>query len=189
MKVECSCGAKYEFELRPEMREHPVSFVCPACGLDASAFVDGLVREELGQTCGPSGGTVPALLSPGDSTPDQAITDRGFKPAAQAGLRLHQPSAKPEPLPVGLVENLPTCPKHPGQVAAEKCYICSKPICPKCMQLFGYVCSPLCKAKAESHGITVPIYERQKSMVEARFWRKVVWLSAAGGGVLAVILA
>src|SRR5437667_132118 len=62
-------------------------------------------------------------------------------------------------------ETLPRCPKHPSELAAEKCYVCSKPICPKCMELFGYVCSPLCRAKAASHGIAVPIYEGQSSVV------------------------
>jgi hypothetical protein len=36
------------------------------------------------------------------------------------------------------------------------------------MELFGYVCSPLCRAKAGSHGITVPVYARQKSIIEAK---------------------
>src|SRR5207249_538951 len=57
--------------------------------------------------------------------------------------------------------------------AQERCRICSKPICPKCMELFGYVCSPLCKARAASHGVNVPVYGAQKSVVQARLWRRV----------------
>jgi len=55
------------------------------------------------------------------------------------------------------------------------------------MELFGYVCSPLCKAKADSHGIEVPIYEGQTSVAEARLWRKTVWVTAAVCGVVALI--
>src|SRR5690242_7522106 len=60
MKVQCSCGAKHEFEISPVMVNSPVRFVCPACGLDSSEFVDVLVRRELGQTGTPSG--VPVLI-------------------------------------------------------------------------------------------------------------------------------
>src|ERR1041384_8222152 len=59
MKVQCSCGAKCEFEVTPEMARQPVKFVCPACGLDASEFVDGLIRQELGQAAAPRGVPVP----------------------------------------------------------------------------------------------------------------------------------
>ena len=55
MKVQCSCGAKSVFEISSEMRTNPVRFLCPACGTDASEFVDGLVRQELGQTTTPGG--------------------------------------------------------------------------------------------------------------------------------------
>jgi hypothetical protein len=78
--------------------------------------------------------------------------------------------------------------KHRGEFATEHCYICRKPICPKCMEMFGYVCSPLCKAKAESHGIKVPVYAGQKSVVEARLWRKVGMMSAIAAVVVLAIL-
>src|SRR5438034_1260862 len=48
MKIQCQCGAKYEFQIRPEMAREPVRFVCPTCGYDASEFVNSLVRQELG---------------------------------------------------------------------------------------------------------------------------------------------
>jgi outer membrane protein assembly factor BamB len=40
------------------------------------------------------------------------------------------------------------------------------------MELFGFFCSVLCKARAEAQKINVPVYAGQKSAVEARFWRK-----------------
>ena len=48
MKIQCSCGAKYAFDVTPETAQTPVRFVCPACGLDSSDFVNRLVRQELG---------------------------------------------------------------------------------------------------------------------------------------------
>ncbi len=56
------------------------------------------------------------------------------------------------------------------------------------MQLFGYVCSPLCKAKADSHGITIPVFEGQQSVKEARVWRRVVWTSSSIGVLVALLL-
>src|SRR6185295_12335108 len=102
------------------------------------------------------------------------------------GLHIHKAapaaaSAETEAAPSGPVK----CLKH-GADTTEKCYVCSKPICPQCMALFGYVCSPLCRAKAESHGINVPVYAGQKDVVEAKLWGKVVRLttSVVGGTVL-----
>jgi len=182
MKVQCSCGAKYEFEITPAMASRPVQFICPACARDASDFVDSLVRNQLGQNVKPAG--TPVLVA-GSLNPPMPLSHQPrltvvASPAATEVESLQSPAqAAPEGQP---------CLKHPGQVATGKCYICSKPICPKCMELFGYVCSPLCKAKAGSHGIEIPIYEGQKSVKEARIWRKVVWLSSSVGVVAAVAL-
>src|SRR5581483_8243794 len=104
MKVECSCGAKYEFEIAPELRERPVLFVCPHCGVDASSFVDGLVRRELGQTASPVGEPYPVLPA---------------RPLRRSQLTITEPQA-----PATVTVPVPTeilCPKHPGQIAQEKC--------------------------------------------------------------------
>ena len=174
MKIRCSCGAKYQFDIAPEMESRPVRFICPACGVDASEFVDSLVRQELGQTWTPSG--APVDVAPGCAPPPVAapagvlLATEPAPAAARPAVRMvtrgpEAVSAEAAPQP---------CLKHLGELATERCYVCSKPICPKCMELFGYVCSPLCKAKADSHGIEIPVYEGQRSVVEARQWRMVV---------------
>jgi hypothetical protein len=56
------------------------------------------------------------------------------------------------------------------------------------MELFGYVCSPLCKAKADSHGIDVPVFAGQKSVVEGRMWRRTVWIASSVAAALALFL-
>ncbi|HOX58223.1 MAG TPA: PQQ-binding-like beta-propeller repeat protein [Candidatus Paceibacterota bacterium] len=171
MKIQCSCGAKYSFDLSPDMANNPVRFVCPACGLDASDFVNNMIRQELGA---PAPAPVPAAISP-QSAPQRA-------PAAR--VRIPNPeSAAP------MAANSPQrCHKHPDQFALEKCHICSKPICPKCMELFGYLCSPLCKGKAEAQGIEVPVYAGQKSVVEARSWRRTVRVTAGICGLALAVL-
>jgi hypothetical protein len=110
---------------------------------------------------------------------------------APGRLRVHvaapaTPAVAPEQ-PGAETGEFPRCLKHGGELAMERCYVCSKPICPKCMALFGYVCSPLCKNKAEAQGIEVPVFEGQKSVVEAKQRRKnliVILSTSAGAAVL-----
>jgi hypothetical protein len=173
MKLQCSCGAKYEFEITPEIAKNGVKFVCPKCGVDSSEFVEKLVRQELGLG--------PAPVPPGGSAPPLRVSG-----PVRVTTRA-QTSADPVPsdAPDGLDA---LCLKHPGERAVEKCYVCSKPICPKCMELFGHVCSALCKAKAQSHGISIPAYAGQKSVVQARFWKQVGTVSYAVGAVILALV-
>ena len=53
------------------------------------------------------------------------------------------------------------------------------------MSLFGYVCSPLCRNKADSRGMNIPVYEFQKSVLEAKRWRKIGLLAWGIGGAVA----
>jgi hypothetical protein len=112
-------------------------------------------------------------------------------PAGSGGLRIHKevPVERAKDRSEADPDQPARCLKHGGELALETCYVCQKPICPKCMELFGYVCSPLCKAKASSHGIDVPVFEGQKSFVEAKMWRRTVWISSVVGGVVAIFLA
>jgi PQQ-like domain len=150
MKIQCSCGAKYEFEVTPEMAREPVRFVCQQCGLDSSDFVNDLIRREF------------ATESPKAASPVKVPIEMP---------RLKIAGAEP-PSPPPTSEESKYCPRHHGVLTTNRCAVCQKPICPKCMELFGYVCSAFCKAKAETQNIAVPRYAGQKMNVEARFWRR-----------------
>ena len=65
------------------------------------------------------------------------------------------------------------CSKHPQQRVTSKCRVCEKPMCPKCMELFGYVCSPHCQEKADLQGIEIPVYAGRKTVVERKHWGKI----------------
>jgi hypothetical protein len=106
-------------------------------------------------------------------------------PSTAARLRINAEASQPAPSTEDSPEEAPRCTRHAGQVANEHCFVCNKPICPKCMELFGYVCSPLCKAKADSNGIDVPVFAGQKSVAEARLWRRTGLIA---GGISAVVL-
>ena len=163
MKLQCACGAKYAFDATPEML--PVKFVCPSCGLDSSDFVNQLIRQEFaGQIPPPPPAAAPAT----------------------ARLRIsHEETSAAPPAETAPVSKF--CSKHPRERTTEKCAVCHKPICPQCLALFGYFCSPLCKGKAEAQHIDVPVYAGRKDLVEAQFWRKTGLAFGALGG--AVILA
>jgi PQQ-like domain len=175
MKLQCPCGAKYSFDITPEMAREPVKFVCPSCGFDASDFVNEMIRKELaGQA---AAGAAPDGEPVAAAPTRLRVSHHAQPPPSQATEEAPAPPAKPK-----------VCAKHPGQLAHEHCVVCGKPICPKCMELFGCVCSPLCKARADSHGIEVPFYEGQKSVVEAKRWRKAGLISGVVGVVVALVL-
>jgi hypothetical protein len=167
MKIQCSCGAKYSFDVTLEMAQNPIRFVCQSCGLDSSDFVNELVRREIAEQ-------FPNAASPPPATP------------AASHLKIsheEKPAAQPqETAPVSKY-----CQKHRTMLATEKCAVCGKPICPQCMALFGYFCSPFCKSNAEAQNIDAPVYAGQKSAVEARFWRRagLIFGSLAAAVVLA----
>ena len=164
MKIQCSCGAKYALDVAPEMAQSPVRFVCPACEVDSSDFVNNLVRQELG---------LPATTAP--------AATHAAPPAAR--VRIHTPPPNPKNSAPADPAAAQRCARHPGQFTTDQCRICAKPICPKCMELFGYVCSPLCKGKAESHGNEIPAFAGQKSVREARAWRRTGLVAATLGGL------
>ena len=187
MKIQCSCGAKYAFEVTPEQARQPVTFVCPACGLDASEYVTNLVRQEFGLV-----GTAPAVapaseisLPPVPATVPAAVAT---SPPIPVQVRLRRgDSAAVEQTEAAVAEQF--CPKHPGVRTTEHCLVCQKSICPKCMELMGYVCSPLCRQKAELKGIAIPVFAGQKSVREARKWRAVGWLATGVGVTVLAVLA
>jgi outer membrane protein assembly factor BamB len=172
MKLQCPCGAKYAFDLTPEMVQNPVKFVCPTCGLDSSEFVNEMVRREFGVAAPVETGALPHTPPPPPPVSRLRIS-REEKPA----------EPPPEAAPVSKY-----CPKHRGVLATDKCSVCHKPICPQCMEQFGFFCSPLCKNKADLQGLAVPVYAGQKFEKDRRFWRKAGLIFGSLATVLAVLL-
>jgi hypothetical protein len=84
--------------------------------------------------------------------------------------------------------SVPFCPRHPKNPATETCRVCGKPICDECMEQFGYVCSTYCRKRAEQTGMDLPVYGKQRAVIEAR----VAWMGALiwrTGVFLVVVLA
>jgi len=167
MKFQCPCGAKYAFDITPDMVQRPVGFVCPTCGLDSSAAVNESIRAQFPAP-------TPTALVPVPPT------------TTQPQVRLHQAASRGTATSTATEGAL--CPKHLGQRAVENCVVCGKPICPQCMKLFGYVCSPLCRQKGELSGMEIPVYESQNSIQERKFQRKLNLTIIGGASALAVII-
>src|SRR5207244_588696 len=129
MKVQCSCGAKYAFEITPEMRTNPVRFVCPACGADASEFVDGLIRREVGQDATPGGRVVsvqamaetPVPASSPEARIRSALPQTAAAALAPLRMRIAAPEFSPPEIAAPEPGAPPRCLKHPGEIAEEKC--------------------------------------------------------------------
>jgi outer membrane protein assembly factor BamB len=197
MKIICDCGAKYSFEVTPEMAARPVQFVCQLCGLDSSARVNRMIQQELSaaasavaQPALPVAALVASAPAPAPArVPLTSAAPAPPAPAAPKRVAIARSASHAEPT-AAVAADAPAaeevCRKH-SQAAFERCYVCQKPICPQCMALFGYVCSPLCKAKADSHGIDVPVFAGQKSVVDAKRIRHTAGIAGAVG-VLAVLV-
>jgi len=177
MKLQCSCGAKYAFDITPDMAQNPVKFICPNCGLDASDYVNQLVREELASRGG---------AAPMPETPAAAATAVPPPPPPVARIHISHAPKAPEPA-VEAAASSKFCIKHREQ-ATEQCAVCHKPICPKCLETFGYFCSPLCKGKAEAQRLNVPVYAGRKDLVEAQFWHKTGLIVGAMVAIVVVFL-
>ena len=89
MKIQCSCGTKYAFDITPEMGRTPVRFVCQKCGLDSSELVNELIRAG-------AAAAVPAEAPPAVAEP--------VAPAATARMRIAtaQQPVQADETPAGL---------------------------------------------------------------------------------------
>ncbi len=117
------------------------------------------------------------------------------KPPQQNSLRISggsahaAPAAAPAPSPgANAPDEGGLCPKHKTEPAVETCRVCGKPICPKCMEQFGYVCSVYCRQQAEAKRIKIPVYAHQKTVVQFRTSAKTKRLVLAGFAFAAMLL-
>jgi hypothetical protein len=178
MKIQCACGAKYALDVVPGMP--PVTFVCPSCGQDYSAYVNDLIRRELGQ---------PAVSAPAQPPPPAISAPAAPAPPAGSRLKIsrgHEPAA-PAPAPAQVPASK-YCPKHHTELATGQCVICHTPTCPKCMETFGEYCSAFCKNKVEGHSMTAPAFTGSRFVAEHEFRRKAGTIGGIVGVVLAAVL-
>jgi hypothetical protein len=194
IKVQCGCGTRYAFEVEPVNGRMPVRVTCPDCGADGTDFANELIRQKVG-TVAPSVRPVaiavtpaaaPAPAPPAEPAPPPAPVPAA--PAAPAPIRQPMrvavpPSAAPAAAaalaaaPAPTASSVTFCPRHLKNPAVETCRVCGKPICEECMEIYGYACSTFCRKRAEETGMELPVYAKQKAVIEARIARigRLVW--------------
>jgi len=165
IKVQCPCGTRFEFEVEPVNGRMPMPINCPSCGADATGLANDIIRQQ-------SASAAPA--------------------SAPAGLRIshsaHPAPAAAHPAAAAVESDVPHCFRHQSEPAAEACCVCGKPICLKCMEQFGHVCSVYCRQQAERKGIEVPVYGRQKNVVAGRTAALAKVITFAVVGVVVVVV-
>lgn len=98
VKIECSCGQHYAFDVEPVNGRMPTSVVCPGCGGDGTNTANAIIAETLGtQPPPPARPAGPVFVR---------IDDPSSAPAPVGGIRLSTgasaappPAAKPPPIP------------------------------------------------------------------------------------------
>jgi hypothetical protein len=159
VKVQCVCGTRFAFDVEPVNGRMPVRVKCPGCGADGTDLANEVIRQKLAATAVP----VP--------------------PVAVAPAPVPQPAAA-----AVAAASVPFCPRHPKNPATETCRVCGKPICGECMEQYGYVCSTYCRKRAEQTGMDVPVYGKQRAVIEARAAWVAAWILRAAV-FLVVVLA
>lgn len=194
MKIQCDCGTKYAFDVSPDMVHQPVKFVCPGCGLDSSERVNALIRQQFGPTAEAGTGELRTeAVAPAPQTASAsaaAPTPPVPAPVRSAPrVRLSQTGLASTGAAPPDVKDTRFCSKHPQQRVTDQCRVCEKPLCPKCMELFGYVCSPHCQEKAELQGIEIPVYAGRKSVVERQKWGRIGWVVKLAAALVVALVA
>ena len=155
IKVQCQCGTKFSFEVEPVNGRMPVRINCPSCGTDGTELANAVIQ---------------ARLAPVESSPPASSVVA--PPTSGTTLHVHK-SAPPQTQPAqsaaaeeaGETER---CLKHPREAVVEHCRVCGKPLCAKCMELFGYVCSVYCRNQAERQKMRIPVYQHQRAVVQQK---------------------
>ena len=202
MKIQCPCGAKYSFDLTPEMGRNPIQLVCQNCQQDISTAVNQVIRQQLGLDAAapapraseappPTIAPPPAQARPQVAAPASSVhagVPMAPPAAAAPALRVSSHAAAQAAAAAPAVAGPEPCLKHMGQLTTHRCLVCQKPICPKCMELFGFLCSAYCKGKAEDQKLNIPAYEGQRDVSQSKQWRKVRLVATSIVSVIAVVL-
>jgi hypothetical protein len=166
IKIQCSCGTRYSFEVEPVNGWMPVRVKCPGCGADGTDAANDILRQSR---------------AAGAPVPGPQPTPVPAQPPS--------PVAGSEPQTAAAPAAAAVCPRHPKNPPVETCRVCGKPMCGKCMEQFGYVCSAYCKSQAERLKMNLPVYGKQRAVVQKKqrwmgtlIWRAVIFLMVVSLG-------
>ncbi len=93
IKVECSCGTRYRFDVEPLNGRMPVPVACPACGANGTPQANATIQKLLGAL--PSAGT-PSKPLVARLIAEPAARQTANRPAPLAPLAVPRVSQKPK---------------------------------------------------------------------------------------------
>ena len=163
IKIQCGCGTRFAFEVEPVNGRMPVRVKCPGCDADATDLANEAIRQEYGAAPAPIPVPVPFPVAV-----SQPVAVVAASAAEVPGAAIF-------------------CPRHPNNPATETCRVCGKPICNECMSIHGYTCSTFCRKRAETTGLELPVYAKQRAVIEARVARVatlILWVAMVLGVVV-----
>ncbi|MEY4387699.1 MAG: hypothetical protein RLY20_2982 [Verrucomicrobiota bacterium] len=82
IKIECSCGTKFAFDVEPVSGRMPVGIGCPNCSLDATGQANAIIAQQLGTIAPPpAAAPAPAGLRLAGSAPRASAPPIAAAPA------------------------------------------------------------------------------------------------------------
>ena len=63
IKVQCSCGQKYSFEVEPVGGRMPAPVACPVCGVDGTAAANDIIAQRLSAPPPPAAAAPPGMVA------------------------------------------------------------------------------------------------------------------------------
>lgn len=198
IKILCPCGTKFAFDVEPVQGRMPMTVACPECGADATELANAAIAQQIAPA---TGGVTPAeptrvriratAPKPANSAPP--VPSAPAPPPASEGHSLRiRPAGAAETAAADTpeAEAAPEfCSHHPTEPVTEHCRVCGRPICPKCMEMFGYVCSVFCRGKAEREKLELPRYAQQRSVIAEAARARARWVMSAVCAVLGLLFA
>lgn len=157
VKIQCPCGTRFSFDVEPVNGYMPVRVNCPQCGADGTDLANDFLRQHF------SVATPPATPVPPPAPGAQPLRIAGTQPQPAAAAAPTEPATT-------------ACARHARNVAVENCRVCGKPMCSECMEQFGYVCSVACRTQAEKAHLQLPVFKKQRAVVQARWDRIGAWV-------------
>jgi hypothetical protein len=104
VKVQCSCGTRYKFDVEPVSNQMPGPVSCPTCGADGTAASNAIIQQSVAQDSTPHSVDGQPASAP---RPRVRLTVPSRSEAAPA-TDAPQPQATPLPRPAPIMSAAPT---------------------------------------------------------------------------------
>jgi len=95
VKIVCSCGQRYQFEVEPVDGRMPVEIACPKCGADGTARANEIIAESFPHPSTPVPPTTSIAAPPAPITGSSFVMSMAV-PETPTKLRISRPAPPPD---------------------------------------------------------------------------------------------